>query len=97
MPERVAAGLRVDAQAMRPAADPDPRAQPPRARGARVGVSVAYPSLVWRPPSQSVRPSAETPPMSGEPPPGSRHLRTGLPVRREISEIDPSRRFDTYR
>jgi hypothetical protein len=34
--------------------------------------------------------------MSGEPPPGRRHVATGRRVRKEITVIDPASRFDTY-
>src|SRR3954447_2109989 len=61
-----------------------------------VRVEIPYTSPLYRPLSHRTRPSAETPPMSGEPPPGSRHLRYGLRVRNEIRLMLPSPRLETY-
>ena len=61
MTERVPTRLRPDAEAVRPAPDGDPRAQASRAGVDRVDLGA------YRPESHSIRPSAETPPMSGVP------------------------------
>ena len=57
-----------------------------------VGLGLAFRD---RPLSQSTRPSADTPPMSGLPPPGRCHFRTGFRVRNEINVIEPSPRLET--
>src|SRR5947208_16572497 len=67
-----------------------------RASSRPLRVSSAYTSALWRPDSQRTRPSAETPPMSGLPPPGIRHLRTTFLVLKLTSEIVPSFRLATY-
>ena len=41
-------------------------------------------------------PSAETPPMSGEPPPGITHVPATALVAKSMSEIVPASRFVTY-
>src|SRR5207244_13383934 len=51
----------------------------------------------YRPVSHRTFPSAETPPMSGLPPPGIHHFRSTLRVRKLITEIEPSPRFVAYR
>ena len=91
VPDRVAAGLRPDGTARAGRCRPGCgaaagrcacRSRRPRRCSGRV--------------SHSTRPSADTPPMSGEPPPGMRHLRSGGAVRNEITLIEPSPRLETY-
>ena len=74
--DRVAAGLRPDAQAVRALADRDAVQQPPGARWRS-----RRPRRCSGPTATARVPSAETPPMSGEPPPGRRHLAIGRRVR----------------
>ena len=83
VPDRVAAGLRPDRTGRAARAD-----RGCGAAAARCGWRSRRPRRCSGPVSQSTRPSAETPPMSGEPPPGRRHLRNGRRVRNEISVID---------
>jgi hypothetical protein len=66
-----------------------------RARNSPVVVSMAYTSLFERPLNHNVVPSAETPPMSGLPPPGSSHVVRTARVARSTTETDPSSRFET--
>src|SRR4051794_39836530 len=61
-----------------------------------VRVEIAYTSLLYRPLSHRTPPSADRPPMSGEPPPGMCHFLNGLRVRNEITLIEPSPRLETY-
>ena len=72
MAEGVAAGLRVDAQPMRASADRDAGEQPAAGGVDRVHLGVVAAD------SHNTLPSAETPPMSGLPPPGSRQVRATL-------------------
>src|SRR6266404_2501976 len=74
---------------------PDPTGM--RARSCPVLVEMAYTSLLYRPLSQSTLPSAETPPMSGLPPPGIRHVSTTFRVSKLSTETEPALRFETYR
>src|SRR5581483_8817460 len=60
-------------------------------------VSIAYTSESYRPDSHSTFPSAETPPISGLPPPGKRHVVTTFFVAKSSSDTLPSPRFDTYK
>src|SRR5262249_11070423 len=66
-----------------------------RARSCPVDVSIAYTSLFDRPLNHSVVPSADTPPMSGLPPPGIVHLARTARVVRSTTDTVPSSRFDT--
>src|SRR6476620_5685718 len=59
-------------------------------------LSIAYTSELKRPDSHSTFPSADTPPISGLPPPGSRHFLATLLDAKSITEMLPSSRFDTY-
>jgi hypothetical protein len=59
-----------------------------------VRVSMAYTSELYRPLSQSVRPSLETPPMSGLDEP-SLQVRTTRRVAKLTTEIVPAFRFET--
>src|SRR4051794_33832168 len=60
-------------------------------------VSIAYTTPLYRPDSQSTRPSADRPPMSGLPPPGIFHFVTRVLVAKSSREIEPSPRLVMYR
>src|SRR5947208_12246276 len=58
-------------------------------------VLIAYTSELDRPASHRIVPSADTPPMSGLPPPGMCQVAVTLRVAKSITETDPSPRLET--
>jgi hypothetical protein len=67
-----------------------------RARSRPERVSIAYTSSLYRPLSQSVRPSAETLPMSGLAGGGICQVATTRRVLKLTSEMLPASRLETY-
>ena len=89
--ERVAARLRPDAEPVRALPDRDLREQPPGRGRDRVHDGVVAAG------EPEHAPSAETPPMSGLPPPGICQVATTFRVAKLITEIEPAVRLVTYR